>query len=282
MSTIQTRQPRGTASGGQWAAGAHAEGDLDEPLMPSIDEQRAQLAADYEAWRAERSLLVDHLGASNEASRALRQRAGEQEWLRLTQSDIDDGVPSLAVPEPAVRPVDVADADGVWDARSSFVQGGGVADKVRVTDEHGHQTLYQRRRYGVYPDYPYAMRFQANRPISDAEMHRAAQLVGYAYRSTVNGESIGSPVRDSPFSFAISTDTTKSRHDDVGDALANFEDRLPAMLIEGSPVRSTNRAGAGTQGTRLVDGIGDQDLSLGVYYDSVYEVDHGTTEDAEA
>jgi hypothetical protein len=47
-------------------------------------------------------------------------------------------------------------------------------------------------------------------------------------------------------------DLTKSRRDDVGDVLGD----LPAHLEDGSPVRKTNQAGPGTQGTRKWTGLG--------------------------
>ncbi len=52
--------------------------------------------------------------------------------------------------------------------------------------------------------------------------------------------------------LVFSVDTTKSRRDDVAWA---FEDDCIPMLVEGTPVRKTDRAGAGTKGTRAVEGI---------------------------
>jgi len=54
-------------------------------------------------------------------------------------------------------------------------------------------------------------------------------------------------------------------------ALEEFEDTLPTMINEGSPVRKTDRAGAGTKGTRLVEGMHEPGLTFEVYYDSVYD-----------
>lgn len=129
---------------------------------------------------------------------------------------------------------------------------------------------FYRRRDGVYPDTPYAIRIQANRELSPDEVKRLAGLTGYAYRSTVAGERLGDPVQDQPNSFVVYADITKSARDDLGLALSDFEDQLPDITREGTPVRTTDRKGPGTKGTRLVDGLGD-DLDVEIYYDSVYQ-----------
>jgi hypothetical protein len=146
------------------------------------------------------------------------------------------------------------------------VQTGHVFDTVDVGE-----TTFHRRCDGVYPQWPGAMRFQANRPLTDDDMTRMAQIVGYNYAATVAGESLDLPERDSPYSFILGADMTKSRRDDLGIALEQFEENLPGMLCDGSPIRKTNRAGAGTKGTRLVDGFAEPDLVVHLYYDDVFD-----------
>lgn len=109
-----------------------------------------------------------------------------------------------------------------------------------------------RLREGVYAGTPYAMRFEANRPITDDEMHKMASLIGYRYRAAVHGEPMDYPQRDSTHSFVVAADTTKSASDDLGMALDDFEGGLTDFVKDGSPVRKTDRAGAGTKGTRLL------------------------------
>lgn len=109
----------------------------------------------------------------------------------------------------------------------------------------------------------YAMRFEANRPLSDAETQRLTQLVGYRWRASVGGESVSDPTRDSDRSFCVSADSTKGRG-----YIGEFEEDLDGLIVEGSPIRKTDRAGAGTKGTRLVEGLGDSGLEITVYYDS--------------
>lgn len=147
------------------------------------------------------------------------------------------------------------------------VLNGKVLDTMTVVNDDGYAETFYRRREGVYAAWPYSMRFQANRPLSDEESNHLAQLIGYQYRSTVRGESMGDPERDTPYSFVMSADTTKTSSDDLGMALERFEDGLNGTVQEGSPVRTTNRSGP--KGTRLVDGFNDPDLKIEIYYDSV-------------
>ena len=150
------------------------------------------------------------------------------------------------------------------DSSDPRVQAGQVFDTVVVDG-----TVYQRRRDGVYPDTPYSMRIQSKRPLSDDDMQKAAQLLGYAYRAEVRGEPLGDPERDSPYSFVVYADTTKSSSDDLGIALEGFEESLPEMFADGSPIRKTDRAGAGTKGTRLVEGFDGDGFGFEIYYDDV-------------
>ena len=93
------------------------------------------------------------------------------------------------------------------------VQAGVIRDAVDVDG-----TVFHRRREGTYPDAPNAMRIQASRPLTDQDLQRMAQLVGYQYAAEVRGEPLSDPLRDSPFSFIIAADTTKTRSDDLGAA----------------------------------------------------------------
>lgn len=119
------------------------------------------------------------------------------------------------------------------------------------------------------PGEPYYLRFQADRPLTDAEVTRFAQIVGYAWASKVRGESLLQPVRDGEASFYLFADSTKSRRDDLGLAMQEFENTLSTYVYEGSPIRTTNRAGTGTKGTRLVEPI--PGIHFVLYYDDVIE-----------
>lgn len=113
---------------------------------------------------------------------------------------------------------------------------------------------------------PYYIRVQFDREMTDEQMNHAAQLMGYAYRETVAGESLGWPVADGTNSFYLHADTTKSRRDDLGVALAEFEEKFPERMAEGSPVRKSDRLGPGTKGTRLVEPLGPEYGNFTLYY----------------
>lgn len=166
----------------------------------------------------------------------------------------------------AARPFD-PHRDAAPDTGDPRVQAGEVFDRVTHPD---YGTLH-RRRDGVVPSGPHLMRFQSDRPLSDEEVQQAAQIIGYAWKSTVAGDPVGEPGRDSPYSFLIAADSTRSRRTDRAQALLDFEQDTTTMLSEGTPVRQTTRKGYWTQGTRLVEGFGDNPPNFEVYYDSVSE-----------
>ena len=144
------------------------------------------------------------------------------------------------------------------------IQAGAIHDVVDVDG-----TVFYRRNDGTFPDAPNAIRVQASRPLTDQEIQKMAQLVGYQYAAQVRGERFSDPLRDSPFSFVIAADTTTTRSGDLSAALARFEAGLDDIVQAGSPVRTTNRSGAGTKGTRLVDGFDEAGLSFALFYADV-------------
>lgn len=162
------------------------------------------------------------------------------------------------VAAPAGTPQDPVPAD---DPR---VMAGEVFDAVVVDG-----TTFHRRRDGVFPSEPYELRFQADRPISDDEMHHMASLAGYAMSKAGRGEGMGQPERDTPYSFTVFNDTTKGRQ---YRNLEKFEDALPDMIKDGSDIRKTDRSGPGTAGTRLVEGMANPP-KVELYYDNVFGAD---------
>ena len=130
-----------------------------------------------------------------------------------------------------------------------------IRDEIRVRDSDGYGTDYTRIDYdkGVYPSEPYSFRIQVGREISPEEARSLAGLVGYQYAQT-GGERGNDYIQDTPNSIVFHADTTKGR---AYRKLDTFVSELPATIQEGSPIRKTDRAGAGTQGTRKVEGMGD-------------------------
>ena len=111
---------------------------------------------------------------------------------------------------------------------------------------------------GIFAGEPYALRVQVGVRLTNAQAQTLQQIVGYAWAQHVRGERLAPGQRHGHSAVVFfSADSTKSVRDDLGEAWGDFVDSLPTMVREGSPVRTTNRAGAGTRGTRLVEGLGD-------------------------
>lgn len=203
------------------------------------------------------------LGHEDEAA-ALRRVIAAAGPGNAPEADIFD-IPGTGTRLHVLRP---AEADGVTvpvPANDPRLVAGQVFDKVTAPDG----TVFHRRREGVYPNEPYAMRIQANRPLREEEKLQMAGLLGYAYAAQVRGEGFSMPESDSPYSFVVDVDTTKSRSDDLGAAMGRFENDIPRMLLEGSPARKT--AVKGPVGSRAVEGFNEPDLAIEVYYDDVIE-----------
>lgn len=127
--------------------------------------------------------------------------------------------------------------------------------------------LFYRRRVGRVAREPFMMRLQAERALTDDEILRFAQAVGYAWASQVRGEPLGDFVRDGDCAFVVVADSSTCRRTDLTKALLEFEQEMSVLVQQGSPVRKTDRAGTGTKGTRLVEGI--PNLRFSLYYDDV-------------
>lgn len=295
----QARQPAGIPTGGRFASREHAETGLTlvdtSAVTASSDPEIEDVLDEWALVKAERERLdalasVGRPASANELM-VLNNRMGDllDRFAARSAALAGDVEPepsqqSPSLPDWSDRIVgQVSDPDGsvaaavAGGARYSFdpfVENGGVADQVVVLNRTGdgeelYGTVFHRRRDGVAPYWPYAMRFQANRPLSPDEMRHAAGLIGYAYRANVRGESLGEPVPDTPYSFTVSADSTKTARDDVGVAFAEFEDALPDLIASGSPVRKTDRSGPGTKGTKLIEGFDDPELRFEIFYDDV-------------
>lgn len=83
---------------------------------------------------------------------------------------------------------------------------------------------------------------------------RVAALLAYIWQGPMRGEWWEhEPVVVVPdHVYIFSVDTTKSQRDDVPDAWQQAQ----RILVEGTPVRTTDRKGPGTKGTRAVEGMG--------------------------
>jgi len=92
-----------------------------------------------------------------------------------------------------------------------------------------------------------------------------ASIVGYAFRALAGEpcDLTGSAHVNTTTEISISWDSTKSGSDDIGARLPEVIENLKTYLEHGTPIRTTNRAGEGTKGTRLVESMGF--ALIGVY-----------------
>lgn len=113
----------------------------------------------------------------------------------------------------------------------------------------------------------YEIRAIFGRWLTDEEITRAAGALGYALKEVLAGEELSDPdvirsCRAQQTILLFAYDSTKSRRDDP-DADLTFA-MAERYIAEGSPLRRTERAGKGTKGTRLVQGIGPVSVQFAV------------------
>jgi hypothetical protein len=184
-----------------------------------------------------------------------------------TGVDYEEHVATEPAPEkPTVSTIDRYDKEGniyVSALDDAVANGSYHPARIHSIDESGEEVAYVQAEYYSHQNYPDDMRIQASRPLTDAEVQRVAQLTGYQYKSTLGGEGLSDPDRCGNASVLVGSDMTKAAG--RKSHLDDFEDGLEDRLRYGSEVRKTNRSGPGTQGTRLIDGLGD-DLNFTLYY----------------
>lgn len=111
-------------------------------------------------------------------------------------------------------------------------------------------------------------------PLNDGQQNRLAGLVGYVWRAHLNVHHrlIYDTDPDHP-DLIIFNDAEAPGRSDPTYAWTKVTDTLSEYVQHGTPVRKTDRAGAGTKGTRLVDGFGeDASHNLRIYADRVVDV----------
>jgi hypothetical protein len=151
------------------------------------------------------------------------------------------------------------------------VQRGEIID--RIVDRAGR--IFSRSRDGVTPDAPEFVRIQLNRPLLEEEEDRIAALVGYAWKTKMRPDKYANSVevedKDSPCSVILSVDLYRENpRSNEHRSLLEFQETLYEYMEDGTPIRTSDRAGHGTKDTRLLQGLeGADDLSFEVYYDSV-------------
>ena len=108
------------------------------------------------------------------------------------------------------------------------------------------------------------------RRLSAEEIARVAGCLGYALVETLRGEDLGEPRVTFPagacgkeFTVLVFDWDSSSSIRSVPDTHRAFE-VASVYVPHGSRIRTTNRAGEGTRGTRLVEGIGGEAPSFWV------------------
>ncbi|WP_354214886.1 hypothetical protein [Arthrobacter sp. UYCo732] len=292
MSTSTPRQPKGIPVGGQFAATTHTE--------PSVSLGAPTVAPEYVGTRLKELGLSAHLNLDQLDEIASRlndskdftdrniQTVADELHLRAhgysasKARDAEEGLRILR----AAGNNDQADAlEAVTDARLANARGaakefgahraeplpdgktipvphddprlqaGEVFDRVLAEDQ-----VFNHSSVSGYPQDTQSIRFQANRPLTDAEAYALSGVVGYANRSAIGGEALDNPAvgpsRDTPFSFIAHIDTNKGRQGDF----QKFEAMIPDIIANGSQLRPTKG------NTRAIEAFGDPDLKLEVYY----------------
>ncbi|GAA4034610.1 hypothetical protein GCM10023063_18440 [Arthrobacter methylotrophus] len=289
--TTSARQPKGVPVGGQFAATAHAEpsvalrapavqsefvtdrlhnlGLLDQLTDDQIHGVTTKLndSLDFTDRNIEETAeLVHFLDHGYSIQTAREAQAGVSKLRELGLTDEADSLELIRTAQVAkalhAPRHALAQAEPVPDGKTEPVplgdprlQSGEVFDRVKV-----HDIVFNHASISGYPQDTQAIRFQANRPLTDAEAYTLSGVVGYANSSAIGGEplddpSVG-PQRDTPYSFIASIDTNKGRQGNF----EKFETMLPELIANGSAPRSTKG------GTRAIEPFGDPDLKLEVYY----------------
>ena len=177
-----------------------------------------------------------------------------------------EGEPGRPATQTAALQSPPAAPDGVSAPVSSSdprFQNGEVFDRVLIKGR-------EYRRAGSADASPYdtqGIRLQASRALTDREAYTIAGILGHANREAIGGETLSpagaAPERDSPYSFLAPIDTTKGRRQNF----ELFEALIPDIIANGTAVRSTDRSGPGTKGSRKIEPFGDPDLKVSLYYE---------------
>lgn len=102
----------------------------------------------------------------------------------------------------------------------------------------------------------------ADRDVDDEDAARMWACIGYAFRAQLrNPDGLSQFVRLDADRFVAYYDSSRATggwRERLHDALQDASD----YIREGTPVRQSNRAGPGTRGTRLCDGVGELEVAF--------------------
>lgn len=191
-------------------------------------------------------------------------------WVTHYKAPADprENIRAMVMSEPIVRSGYGFDENGNSLPRNPRV----VVDEVQALGAPGREpTVFRRIGEGTFRAIgtPDNIRVQVGRNLSPEQAEQLAGLVGYSYAKT-GGERGNSFTQDSPNSIVFHADTTKGR---AYRKLDEFLADTKAVVSEGTPVRTTDQAGAGTKGTRKAEGLSD--FGYVEFYTDDWELDEG-------
>lgn len=221
-----------------------------------ITMNEAQAAGDFETYFTARKIVED------------KETSGwEEEELKARINVIPDLANLMSNTSSHVNKIEDVTHILSTDPR---VQNGEVFDSIRVVDtsysDNDGGTFYRSTDNNI-PNEPYQIRIQLNKKLTSEDIEKFASALGYAYRVHIRGESLGWPKQDTPYSFIVSADTTKSSRSDLVTSLKELEKGYSNIITTGSP----DVTPGGKQRITPVDP--DNKVKINFYYDSVTEED---------
>jgi hypothetical protein len=278
----QSRIPGGVPSGGQWAEGRRAESGT--ASLTQDPRWSAGNESGYQAALAQVQQTLGQLspqqrvtpGASepqdDQAGTDSAQAAGDQAHddeaggvaSGLGEMDSTDTTPidqrdhtQRAQPYTA----DTITYNDIFPAAVSVDDDTILNGRVYDTVDSGGR-VYHRRRAGIYPEAPSAIRLQVDRPLGSQEVEQLRNLMGYQLYAKVAPKPTGRAQADSPFSFTFTVDTSEVSAEKMDQVFDDWERSLPTTFSEGTPQRKTQG------GTRKYEGLA-QPPTFEVFYDRV-------------
>ncbi|WP_251153613.1 hypothetical protein [Cellulosimicrobium sp. Marseille-Q4280] len=244
----KARTPAGVREGGQFATTARAESSVSlAALSPSVVEAvRGDLMSRYSEAEGAVELAQERAAAAARTAAAAQSALDEAVAARdAAYRALEDSGLLVDGDLPPAPQAPVAEAVPAVPARPHDPT---RVDEVVEVPGHGRFT---RIEPGVPLDSDLGyLRVQVDRDLDPDEARQLAALVGYRWAAT-GGERIGYDVhQDSPNSIIVYADATKGRAYERLDA---FISEVGDVVREGSKIRTTDRAGEGTKGTRLVE-----------------------------
>ena len=264
----QSRVPGGVPAGGQWAEGRKAEtgtASLTQDPRWSAGYESGYQAALAEVQRTLGLLSPQQRGAPAgptpeqepvEDPGGAAAGFGEMDSTDTTPVDMRDHT-GRAGPYTA----DTISYNDMFPASVPVEDDAILAGHVFDTIESSGR-IFHRRRAGIYPESPSAIRLQADRPLGHQEVEQLRNLMGYQLYAKVAPKPTGRAEVDSPFSFTFTVDTSEVGAEQMERVFDDWERSLPTTFAEGTPARKTQG------GTRKYEGL-HTPPAFEVYYDQV-------------